>query len=110
MSRTSMTAVVIHTGTERSNVLLTTELGTEELHEALLDVFGAPVDLVGIDDDLQLRELGTIGRVGDVRMSDVESLAVGQELLDLAGEDEVGEEQRCAGMGREAHDGRGRKD
>src|SRR2546426_9261516 len=80
MSRTSVTAVVIHTGTERSNVLLTTELRTEELHEALLDVFGAPVDLVGIDDeDLQLRELGTIGRVGDVRMSDVESLAVGQE-------------------------------
>ena len=43
-------------------------------------------------------------------MSDVEALAVGQELLDLAGEDEVGEEPRCAGMGREAHDGRGRKD
>src|SRR2546427_12280715 len=99
MSRTSVTAVVIHTGTERSNVRLTTELGTEELHEALLDVFGAPVDLVGIgDEDLQLGELRTIGGVRHVGMRDVEALGVGKDLLDLAREDEVGEEARGGWM------------
>src|SRR5438445_13673341 len=102
MRNTSVSAVAIQTGSERSNVL-----GTEQLHEALLDLFGALVDLVGIDHQhLQLGELRTIRWIRHVGMSDVEALAVGEDLLDLAREDEVGEETRGVRTGSEAHDRR----
>src|SRR2546425_801585 len=66
--------------------------GPEQLHEALLDLVRPPLDLLGIHHEhLEVGELGAVGRVRHLRMSHVESLAVGEKLLDLAREDEVRE-------------------
>src|SRR6266852_1922710 len=64
MSRTSVTAVVIQTGTDRSNVLSSASgLRAEELDEALLDLFIALLQLLGIDgEELELRHLRLVGR------------------------------------------------
>src|SRR5687767_6848157 len=86
------------TGNERSRLLKmgglegppkppVTRLGAEELHEALLDFFVALLQLLGIDlEQLEVRQLGLVGRIGDARMARVEAFAVGQDLLQLARE------------------------
>src|SRR6267142_4374766 len=78
---------------ERSAHAPAASLCAEELDEARLDLFVALLQLFRLDpEQLQVRELGPVGRIFHGGMAGVEPLAVGEDLLELAAEDEVGEE------------------
>src|SRR5688572_16283740 len=88
---------------------LTPRSGPEDLDEPLADLLALLLQLLGIGgQQLQVRELGPVGRVLHLGVAGVEPLAVGHHLLDLAAEREVGEELGGVGVRREAHD-RGRR-
>src|SRR5437762_4312791 len=106
---TRASADAIHTGSARSRPWNRTTLmprsRAEELHEAVLDLLVAFLELLRLHrEELELRELGLVARVLHLGVPGVESLAVGHHLLQLAAEREVGEEPRCRRMGREARD------
>src|SRR5215470_17361859 len=113
--KASASALATHTGSERSSIIAS-RAGTrasraEELHEALLDLLVTLEQFGGIHrEQLQLGELRLVGRVLHLGVAGVEALAVGQELLQLTAEREVGEQARRVRMRRERGDGRGRDD
>jgi hypothetical protein len=85
---------------------MTDAQGSEELDEARLDLLVPLLELLGIHrQELEVRQPGLVGRVGHLGMPGVETLGVGQHLLHVAGEDEVGEEPGRVRVGREARDG-----
>src|SRR5258705_13895594 len=80
-------------------------LGAEELHEARLDLFVALLELLRVQlQGLEIPELRPGGGGLHLRVAGVEAPGVGEDLLDLPREDEVGEEPGRVGMGREARD------
>src|ERR1700730_1043461 len=126
MRRRRAAAAMIQTGAERSRpssregrgrtVTVSSRAiagggsGPEELHEARLDLLVALLQLLGIDEEeLELAELRLVGGILDLGVSRVEAFGVGEGLLDLAAEDEVGEELGRVRMGREGRDGGGRE-
>src|SRR5204863_4367756 len=106
---TRASADAIHTGSERSRLWSRTMLmprsRAEELHEAVLDLLVALLELFRLHrEELELRELRLVARVFHLGMARVEPLAVRHHLLQLAAEREVGEEAGRRRMGREARD------
>src|SRR5262249_60672678 len=86
--------------------LLVSRLGTEELDESCLDLLVALLQLFRIDlQEVQVRELRLIGGGLHSGMARVESLAVGEDLLQLAAGDEIGGEVGGGWRGGEARDG-----
>src|SRR5262245_46210801 len=113
MRKISASAAPIHTSAERSNPdatpagRLTAALPEgrpsrpEELHEALLDLLVALLELLGINaQQLEVGELRLVGRILHLRVARVEPLGVGHHLLDLAAKTEVGEQLGRVGMRR----------
>src|SRR5262249_34460634 len=115
---TRASAARIQTGSERSRpssrvrrVSGTLSSGSEELHEALLELLVALLELFRVDaEELEISELPLVGRVLHLGVAGVEPLAVRHHLLALAHEREVREELRGVRVRREARDGGGRDD
>src|SRR5215467_10817578 len=122
MSSTSAAAATSQTGVARSMPskrrspdgtaasAMRGALGAEELDEARLDLLVPLLELLRVDlQQLQVLQPRLVGRVLHLGVAGVEALAVGQDLLDLAAENEVGEETGRVRMRREAGD-RARRD
>src|SRR5215475_6293324 len=92
MRNASASAAPTHTGSERSSVIARRSR-SEELHEPLLDLLVALEQLGWIHaQELQVGELRLVGGILHAGVAGVEAFAVGEELLQLATEAEVGEE------------------
>src|SRR5262249_26500739 len=80
-------------------------LGTKKLDERLLDLFVALLQLLRVHlEETEVRELGPVGRILHVGMARIETLRIGEHLLQVAAEDEVREELGGVRVRREARD------
>src|SRR4029434_723543 len=115
MSRTSAAAASSQTGAARSRPsqrrgrprlaasAMIGALGSEELDEARLDLLVPLLELLRVDrQELEVRQARLVGGILHLRMAGVEPLGVGQHLLHVAAEDEVGDELGRVRRGGEA--------